>query len=200
MALGWYLTSSLLVFFQIEVTVIPSNSVGLGQLASQEDKVNKAPSSTSDTRVASYKRSQEACWNDCYSCLLFALFSILSPTRGTLFRCNILTQYMIKQRQENKPKWKDFTALVQFDGFICTMNNNRKNAVSFVFWPCRAACRIFVLQLGTEPRPLAVKLQVLTIGPPGNSQKDSLPTHLYFGLHCLKRLDHRDAIGKSFTF
>lgn len=25
-------------------------------------------------------------------------------------------------------------------------------------------------------------------------------THLYFWFHCLKRLDHRDAVGKSFTF
>lgn len=31
-------------------------------------------------------------------------------------------------------------------------------------------------------------------------QKNTFDTHLYFWLHCLKGLDHRDAIGKSFTF
>lgn len=56
-ALGWYLTSSLLVFSQIEVTVISSNLVQLGWLASQLDNVSKAFSTMSDTRVASYKCS-----------------------------------------------------------------------------------------------------------------------------------------------
>ena len=34
------------------------------------------------------------------------------------------------------------------------------------FWPCLAACGILVLQLGTEPTPLA--LGVLTTEPPGS--------------------------------
>ena len=43
--------------------------------------------------------------------------------------------------------------------------------LSFFFWPRRAACRILVLQPGIEPRPLQWKCQVLTTGPPGNSQE-----------------------------
>lgn len=44
-----------------------------------------------------------------------------------------------KKRQENKAKWKDsfgpnITALVQFDGFLCTVNKNRKTYFLFYFF------------------------------------------------------------------
>ena len=40
----------------------------------------------------------------------------------------------------------------------------------FFFWLRHMACRILVPCPGTEPRPQQWKCQVLTTGPPGNSQ------------------------------
>ena len=39
----------------------------------------------------------------------------------------------------------------------------------FLFWLCCAALGILVPQPGVEPKPVAARRRVLTIGPPGNS-------------------------------
>ena len=84
------------------------------------------------------------------------------------FRCQLKCHQLRSCLGSHAPLFFE-KLLISWKCWILPRNGLFCFVLLFAFWPCHSACRILFPWPGIKPRPMALKMSVLTTGPPGES-------------------------------